>query len=288
MKIVTVFGTRPEIFRLSQIIPLLDQFCTHILVHTGQNFDKNLSDIFFNELKIRKADYYLGIRAGTIGDQIGKVLSGCEKVFKTENPDKVLILGDTNSALCSIIAKRMGIPIYHMEAGNRCFDDRVPEEVNRRIIDHFIDILLPYTERNRMNLIMESISNKKIFVTGNPIFKVIAYYTPEISLSQIIENLGLIKFKYFILTVHRAENVDNPKRLKTFLSSINQIQKKYGLPIIVSTHLHTRDRMSQMEHFYNLSVQYLELLGLLISSLLRNMHFVSSVIVERSRRNAQY
>ena len=176
MKVMTILGTRPEIIRLSRIIEKLDSHCTHILVHTGQNFDKNLSDIFFEDLKIRKPDYFLKVKSATFGEQIAQILTETEKVMEKERPDKVLILGDTNSSLSAIIAKRLGIPVFHMEAGNRCYDDRVPEEVNRRIIDHSSDILLPYTERSRANLIREGIPHERICVTGNPILEVINHY----------------------------------------------------------------------------------------------------------------
>jgi UDP-N-acetylglucosamine 2-epimerase (non-hydrolysing) len=180
MKIMTILGTRPEIIRLSRIISHLDQYCTHVLVHTGQNFDENLSDIFFKDLRIRKPDYYLNVKGATFGDQIENILKETDRVIQKEKPDKLLILGDTNSSLSAIIAKRLGIPVCHMEAGNRCYDDRVPEEVNRRIIDHSSDILLPYTERSRANLVREGIPNNRIFVTGNPILEVIRYYQEDI------------------------------------------------------------------------------------------------------------
>ncbi|MBN1166545.1 MAG: UDP-N-acetylglucosamine 2-epimerase (non-hydrolyzing) [Methanospirillaceae archaeon] len=261
MKIITVLGTRPEIIRLSRIIPLLDTFCTHILVHTGQNFNKSLSDIFFEELKIRNPDYHIGVRADSAGEQIGNILCGCEKIFQSEKPDKILILGDTNSALCAFIAKRMGIPVYHMEAGNRCFDDRVPEEVNRRIIDHSSDILLPYTERSRMNLLLEGIESRRILVTGNPIHEVITYYDPEISCSQVIKNVNLKEHGYFLVTMHRSENVDNPDRLQNLLLSLNLIWEKYNLPVIVSTHPHTRERMNRISGSNHSKIEFLEPFG---------------------------
>jgi len=261
MKIITILGTRPEIIRLSRIIPLLDQFCTHILIHTGQNYDKKLSDIFFTELGIRTPDYYLNVKAESPGEQIGKILSNCEKIFHSENPDKILILGDTNSALCAIIAKRMGIPVYHMEAGNRCYDDQVPEEVNRRIIDHSSDILLPYTERSRMNLIREGIENRRIFVTGNPIFEVISYYEDKIAGSTIINDINLIKNNYFLITMHRAENVDNPNRLKKIVQSFTLLYNKYQMQIIVSTHPHTRKRLSEIQFGQSDFIKYLEPFG---------------------------
>src|SRR5207248_11701788 len=176
MKVVTILGTRPEIIRLSRIIPKLDRSCQHVLVHTGQNYAEVLSDIFFKELRVRAPDHSLGVRGDTFGEQIGKILIEVEKVLLRERPDRLLVLGDTNSGLAAIIAKRMGIPIFHMEAGNRCYDDRVPEEVNRRIIDHSSDILMPYTERSRQNLLREGFAGERTFVTGNPILEVIRHY----------------------------------------------------------------------------------------------------------------
>jgi UDP-N-acetylglucosamine 2-epimerase (non-hydrolysing) len=240
MKILTILGTRPEIIRLSRIIPRLDAHCDHILVHTGQNFDKNLSDIFFQQLQIRETDYFLGIRSDSFGEQIGKIIIESEKVLNQEKPDRLLILGDTNSSLSAIAAKRMGIPVYHMEAGNRCYDDRVPEEVNRRIIDHSSDMLMPYTERSRANLIREGIKSDRIYVTGNPIFEVIEHYTPEIEKSKILAQLGIEPKKYFLVTMHRQENVDIPERLSALIQSLEQIQKQYQLPIICSWHPRTK------------------------------------------------
>ncbi len=240
MKVMTILGTRPEIIRLSQVIPKLDRLCDHVIVHTGQNFDPNLSDLFFKEMDIRSPDHYLGVRGSTIGDQIGQILREGEKVIQAERPDRLLILGDTNSSLTAIIAKRMGIPVYHMEAGNRCYDDRVPEEINRRIIDHSSDVLMPYTERSRQNLLREGFTGERIYVTGNPIFEVIHQYEHQIKRSEILSRLGLEPQGYFLVTMHRAENVDLEDRLHNITSALDQLQKKYGVPIIVSTHPHTR------------------------------------------------
>ncbi|MHC4708215.1 MAG: UDP-N-acetyl glucosamine 2-epimerase, partial [Planctomycetota bacterium] len=184
MKVLTILGTRPEIIRLSRTIAELDKLCEHVVVHTGQNHDFNLNDIFFQQLEVRKPDHFLGAR-GTFGEQIGTILTEVEKVLRTERPDKFLVLGDTNSSMAAIIAKRMAIPVYHMEAGNRCYDDRVPEEVNRRLIDHSSDVLLPYTERSRANLLREGIQGERIYVTGNPIHEVIQYYDAQIKRSSI-------------------------------------------------------------------------------------------------------
>lgn len=245
MKILTVLGTRPELIRLSCVIPKLDRLSDHVVVHTGQNFDPRLSDLFFQELGIRQPDHYLGVKGETIGEQIGKILWECERVILQENPDRLLILGDTNSSLSAIIAKRMGIPVYHMEAGNRCFDDRVPEEVNRRIIDHSSDVLMPYTERSRQNLLQEGIHGERIYVTGNPIHEVIQNYDSKIRQSAILNRLGLEGRGYFLVTMHRAENVDVEGRLKSLARALDLLQKKYNLPIIVSTHPHTKIRMEE-------------------------------------------
>ena len=243
MKVMTILGTRPEIIRLSRIIEKLDSHCTHILVHTGQNFDKNLSDIFFEDLKIRTPDYFLNVKSATFGEQIAQILMETEKVVEKERPDKILILGDTNSSLSAIIAKRLGIPVFHMEAGNRCYDDRVPEEVNRRIIDHSSDILLPYTERSRANLIREGIAHERICVTGNPILEVITHYEDPIKRSDILRRLNIKKKKYVLVTLHRAENVDLEHRLREFIRAFTTISRQYGVPVICSLHPRTRDKI---------------------------------------------
>ncbi|PKL65054.1 MAG: UDP-N-acetylglucosamine 2-epimerase (non-hydrolyzing) [Methanomicrobiales archaeon HGW-Methanomicrobiales-3] len=247
MKVMTILGTRPEIIRLSRIIEKLDNHCTHILVHTGQNFDKNLNDIFFSDLKIRSPDYFLNVKGNSAGEQIGRILAATEDVMQKEKPDRILILGDTNSSLSAIIAKRMGIPVYHMEAGNRCYDDRVPEEVNRRIIDHSSDILLPYTENSRANLIHEGISGNRILVTGNPIREVIEHYDKQIRNSDILNRLKIHKGKYFLVTLHRAENVDIEIRLKTFFRAFSSLSSQYGVPVICSIHPRTRDKLDSFE-----------------------------------------
>ena len=243
MKIMTVLGTRPEIIRLSRVIEKLDRLGEHVLVHTGQNFDHALSDVFFDEMEVRRPDHTLAVKSETDSEQIGKVLSGCETLFRAERPDRLLILGDTNSALSALVAKRIGIPVFHMEAGNRGYDDRVPEEVNRRVIDHCSDVLMPYTERSRQNLIREGIASQRVFVTGNPIHEVIEHYQPRIEASKVLETLGLEPGKYFLITMHRAENVDVEQRLRSFTAAFDLIQKEYGVPLIVSTHPRTRARM---------------------------------------------
>jgi len=262
MKILTILGTRPEIIRLSLIIPKLDQFCDHRLIHTGQNFDPRLNEIFFEQLGIRQPDHFMGVREDSAGKQIGRILMGCEELIVRESPDRLLLLGDTNSALSAVIAKRMGIPVYHMEAGNRCFDDRVPEEVNRRIIDHCSDVFMPYTERSRTNLLREGIFGDRIYVVGNPIFEVIQQFSPQIAQSTALRELRLDPDGYFLVTMHRAENVDVPGRLASLVHSLGLLHEKCGLPVIVSTHPHTRQRMeSQGLALANPGVRFLEPFG---------------------------
>jgi UDP-N-acetylglucosamine 2-epimerase (non-hydrolysing) len=217
----------------------------HVLVHTGQNFAPSLSEIFFEQLQIRKPDHCLGASAETTAGQIAQILTGCETIFSRVNPDRLLILGDTNSGLCAIIAKRMGIPVFHMEAGNRCYDDRVPEEVNRRIIDHSSDILMPYTERSRANLLREGIQGERIYLTGNPILEVIERYRAKFDRSPILTSLELEPGRYFLVTLHRAENVDVEQRLVNFTEAFQQLSERYQFPVVVSTHPRTAARMTQ-------------------------------------------
>lgn len=228
MKVVTICGTRPEWIRLSRIIPKLDSHCDHVLVDTGQNYDPNLRDIFLTELGIREPDYRLGA-SGSFGDQLGIIASKLEKVLLDESPDAFLVLGDTNSSLGAIIAKRLGIRVFHMEAGNRCFDERVPEEVNRRIIDHCSDVLMPYTERSRQNLLDEGIHSSKIFVTGNPIKEVMDHYYEE----SMVE-----PFEHYLVTLHRQENVDDPERLAKFIKALNRLDKRVIWPVHPRTRKH--------------------------------------------------
>jgi UDP-N-acetylglucosamine 2-epimerase (non-hydrolysing) len=243
MKVMTILGTRPEIIRLSLIIPRLDELCDHVLVHTGQNFDKRLSDIFFRELELRPPDHLLEVKGDTFGVQIGQMMERSEKVLREVAPDRLLILGDTDSALSSVMAKRLGIPVYHMEAGNRCYDDRVPEEVNRRIIDHASDVLMPYTERSRANLLHEGIWSEKIFVTGNPIFEVISRYQDSIDKSDALKQLGLDKKRYLLVTMHRQENVDDESRLNHLVDALKRLARQYEMPVIWSLHPRTESKI---------------------------------------------
>lgn len=243
MKIVTIVGTRPEIIRLSLIIPLLDRLCEHRLVHTGQNYDPLLSDVFFSELGVRAPDVHLGISAGGFAAQIGELLARIAEVFAREAPDRVLILGDTNSGLAALIAARMGIPVYHMEAGNRCYDDRVPEEINRRVIDHSSAVLMPYTIRSKENLVREGIERERIFVTGNPIHEVLTHYADKIAASRALATFGVEPGRFFLLTMHRAENVDDPARLARLVDAVVGVSTAHGLPVLFSVHPRTSDKL---------------------------------------------
>lgn len=243
MKIMTVLGTRPEIIRLSRVIPRLDAVCGQVLVFTGQNYSPNLSTQFFEQLGVRRPDYSLDTRAASTWGQIGNILAQTDALLEKERPDRFLVLGDTNSALTAQCAKRRGIPVYHMEAGNRCFDDRVPEEVNRRVIDHASDVLLPYTNRSRDNLLAEGIRPGRVYVTGNPIREVMEHYAPRIAASDILERLDVEDGGYFLVTLHRAENVDVPERLESFMRAFAAMSGAHGLPVLLSLHPHTRQRL---------------------------------------------
>jgi len=246
MKIMTILGTRPEIIRLSRVIWLLDKYASkHILVHTGQNFDNQLSDIFFDELNIRPPDVYLGVRGRSFGEQIGQILTKSEALFQEHHPDRVLILGDTNSGLVAIIARRLGIPVCHMEAGNRCFDDRVPEEVNRRVIDHSSSVLMPYTNRSKENLVCEGIAPARIHVIGNPIKEVIEFYNTQILASDILSQFSVEPRKYFLVTMHRSENVDIESKLRNYVKAFSLLYQRYGYPVICSMHPRTADKIKK-------------------------------------------
>jgi UDP-N-acetylglucosamine 2-epimerase (non-hydrolysing) len=245
MKVMTIFGTRPEIIRLSPILKILDRHCEHITVHTGQNFQESLSDIFIRDLEIRTPNVHFGIKSKSFGEQIGQILSKTDEVLEEYKPDKILILGDTNSALSAIVAARRGIPIFHMEAGNRCFDNRVPEEVNRRIIDHSSTILLPYTERSKENLVSEGIERERIYVTGNPIKEVLDIFSEKIEQSAALETFGEKPKGYFLVTLHRSENVDLPERLNKILQSFAQIVEKFNKNMLVSVHPRTAEKLTK-------------------------------------------
>ncbi|GGA35933.1 non-hydrolyzing UDP-N-acetylglucosamine 2-epimerase [Paenibacillus physcomitrellae] len=246
MKIMTILGTRPEIIRLSLIIPLLDRFADqHILVHTGQNFTASLSGVFFSELGLRAPDYVLQDRQASLGEQLAAMFAGMEDILNNERPDKVLLLGDTNSALCAVLAERMGIPVIHMEAGNRCFDLDVPEEKNRKVIDAISSINMPYTEQSKQHLIREGVPGPRIVLTGNPIYEVMKHFEPQVEASDVLGRLGLAPGEYFLVTTHRAENVDRPEHLLEIMKGLNAVAEEYGLPLICSLHPRTKSKMGK-------------------------------------------
>lgn len=242
---MTIFGTRPEIIRLCPVLKILDQHCQQITVHTGQNFQESLSDIFIKDLEIRQPDEHFGIKSKNFGEQIGQILSKTDEVLEKHKPDKVLILGDTNSALSAIVAARRGIPVFHMEAGNRCFDNRVPEEVNRRIIDHSSTFLMPYTERSKENLVREGIERERIFVTGNPIKEVLDIFANQIENSDALKKYEVEPFDYFLVTIHRAENVDLPERLHQIFKGFEMIVNKFGKKMLISVHPRTAEKLAR-------------------------------------------
>jgi UDP-N-acetylglucosamine 2-epimerase (non-hydrolysing) len=245
VKILTVLGTRPEIIRLSLVIRLLDDAAEHVLVHTGQNYDDRLDGLFFRELKVRKPDVYMGVRGDSFGAQVGEIMARSEAIFREHRPDRLLVLGDTNSGLAALIARRLGIPVFHMEAGNRCYDDRVPEEVNRRVIDHASTVLMPYTQRSRENLLREGFPGERVYVTGNPIKEVLDEFAPQIEASTALRDLGIEPRRFFLVTMHRAENVDDPARLHALLESLVGLHRQHGFPVICSIHPRTRARLAQ-------------------------------------------
>ena len=257
IKVITVLGTRPEIIRLSRIIPLLDKYTNHILVHTGQNYDYELNEIFFKDLELRKPDYYLHVDTSTLGHILGETLIKIEEVLDKEKPDAMLILGDTNASIAAIMAKRRHIPIYHMEAGNRSFDENVPEETNRKMIDHIADFNLVYTENSRRHLISEGLPHRKIYLTGSPLYEVLQYYYGKIQSSKILDILQLQPNNYFLVSVHREENVDYPENLEKISIVLNRIAEIYNYPIIVSTHPRTRKRLESLNTFeFNPLIQF--------------------------------
>jgi UDP-N-acetylglucosamine 2-epimerase (non-hydrolysing) len=245
VKVVIVLGTRPEIIRLSCVIEQLDRLCTLVVVHTGQNFERSLSDVFFEELGVRAPDRHFGVAQGSFAERVGAILPAAQRVFEEERPDRLLVLGDTDSALSAYVAKRMGIPVLHMEAGNRCFDDRVPEEVNRRVIDGCSDLLLPYTERSRQNLLREGFPTNRVLVIGNPIKEVLDRHAERIDTATVRLDLGLEPDGYLLLTLHRQETVDHPERLRAVLDEIGAATENLGLPIVFSVHPRTREWMDR-------------------------------------------
>ena len=250
MKVVTVVGTRPEIIRLSRTMALLDQYLNQIIVHTGQNYDYELNEIFWEQLELRKPDHFLNARTDSLGATIGDIFLKIEKVLIAENPDAMLILGDTNSCLTAYMAKRLHIPVFHMEAGNRSYDFNVPEEVNRRVVDHISDFNLVYTEHARRHLISEGLPHRRIYLTGSPMNEVLKYYLPKITNSNVLDRLSLTAKKYFLVSVHREENVDNADNLKKIITILNTLVNEFEIPIIVSTHPRTRKRIEELDKYH--------------------------------------
>jgi len=246
LKVMTVVGTRPELIRLSRVIARLDETVEHTLVHTGQNYDYTLNEIFFRDLEIRKPDHLLGVDTSSLGRVLGETLIRTEQVLLAEQPNAVLILGDTNSSIAAVIAKRMRIPVYHMEAGNRCFDENVPEETNRRLVDHVADFNLVYTEHARRNLLAEGIHPRRIMLTGSPMREVLDTYRPQIEASDALDRLGLVDGGYVLASAHREENVDDPDRLRMLLDCLVAVHSTWGFPVHVSTHPRTRQRLAAL------------------------------------------
>ena len=248
LKVLTVVGTRPEIIRLSRVMPLLDEHVNHIIAHTGQNYDYELNEIFYKDLDLRKPDFFLNVDVSSLEASVGDIIKKSGELLRKEKPDALLVLGDTNSCLSAYMAKRLHIPIFHMEAGNRCFDFNVPEEINRRIIDHIADFNLVYTEHARRHLISEGLPHRRIYLTGSPMNEVLNFFRPMIDSSDILTTLGLQKGRYFLVSVHRQENVDNPGNLKKILLILNHLAKVYHVPVIVSTHPRTRKRLEVVDN----------------------------------------
>lgn len=243
LKVMTILGTRPEIIRLSRVMATLDRFCDHTIVHTGQNWDYELNEIFFNDLNVRKPDHFMGVDISSLGKVLGGILIETEVVLKKYQPDALLVLGDTNSAISAIIARRMKIPIYHMEAGNRSFDRNVPEETNRKLVDHIADFNLVYTEHARRHLLSEGIEHRRIYLTGSPMREVLEYYRSDIEASDVLNKLNLKTGRYFIVSMHREENVDSKDRLDSLVRTLNLLAENYDFPVVVSTHPRTRNRL---------------------------------------------
>ena len=245
LKVMTVVGTRPEIIRLSRVLAQLDEFCDHVLVHTGQNYDYELNEIFFSDLGLRKPDYFLDSATNSTGpaQTIGNLIIAVDQVLEIEQPEAMLLLGDTNSCLSAIPAKRRKVPIFHMEAGNRCFDQRVPEEINRRIVDHTADINLTYSTIARDYLLREGLSPDQIIKIGSPMFEVLHHYLPQIDSSDVIGRLGLVDGQYFVVSAHREENIESERSFSKLVVVLNTLAKDYGIPVVVSTHPRTQKRI---------------------------------------------
>lgn len=261
LKVCTVLGTRPEIIRLSRVMKLLDEYCDHTIVHTGQNYDYELNQIFFDDLELRKPDHFLDAAGSNGAETIGNVIIAVDKVLAEETPDAILVLGDTNSCMAAIAAKRRKIPTFHMEAGNRCFDMRVPEEINRKIVDHTSDINLTYSSIAREYLLREGLSPDMIIKTGSPMFEVLSYYRTKINSSDILTRLGLEAGNYFLVSAHREENIDSDLNFEKLVTTLNSIAEVYDIPIIVSTHPRTQKRIDLLSYSFNNNIKLLKPLG---------------------------
>ncbi|WP_337911266.1 non-hydrolyzing UDP-N-acetylglucosamine 2-epimerase [Vibrio cholerae] len=261
LKVMSVVGTRPEIIRLSRVLAKLDEHCEHILVHTGQNYDFELNEVFFNDLGVRKPDFFLNAAGKNAAETIGQVIITVDQVLEKVKPEAMLVLGDTNSCISAIPAKRRKVPIFHMEAGNRCFDQRVPEETNRRIVDHTADINLTYSTIARDYLLAEGLPADRVIKTGSPMFEVLSYYMPQIDGSDVLARLGLQKGQFFVVSAHREENVDSPKQLAKLAETLNTVAQHYNLPVIVSTHPRTRNRIEAQGLEFHPNIQLLKPLG---------------------------
>ncbi len=263
LKVVTVVGTRPEIIRLSRVIPKLDEYCDHTLIHTGQNYDYELNEIFFKDLELRQPDYFLGAAGNSSAETIGNVIIKVDKLLEEIKPEALLVLGDTNSCMAVIPAKRRKIPVFHMEAGNRCFDQRVPEEINRRIVDHTADINLTYSSIAREYLLREGIAPDTVIKTGSPMFEVLTHHRKNIGKSDILERLDLQIGEYFVVSAHREENIDSDEHFHKLINILNSIAEEYALPVIVSTHPRTQKRIDSLGVKFEDNIQLLKPLGFL-------------------------
>lgn len=274
LKVVTILGTRPEIIRLTECIKKCDQYFDHVLIHTGQNYDYELNEIFFEDLELRKPDYFLNVAGEHLGETIGNVISKSYEILSQEKPDALLVLGDTNSVLSTIAAKRLKIPIFHMEAGNRCFDQNVPEEINRKISDHISDINLTYTENSRRYLLSEGFRKDHVFVTGSPLKEVLDKYQHKINESDVVERLNLKANNYIVVSAHREENIDLSNHFEILAESINAVAEKYQMPVIFSTHPRTKNRIEKNNIKFHPLVQNVAPLGFFDYVKLQNQSFI--------------
>ncbi|MCD4811325.1 UDP-N-acetylglucosamine 2-epimerase (non-hydrolyzing) [bacterium] len=261
LKVMTILGTRPEIIRLSRVMSALDKYMTQVIVHTGQNYDYELNQVFFDDLEIRKPDYFLEAAGKSACETVGQIIAKVDEVLVKERPDALLVLGDTNSCLAAYPAKRQKIPVFHMEAGNRCFDQRVPEEINRKIVDHISDINMPYSSISREYLLREGLPPDRVIKTGSPMFEVLTHYMPKIETSDVLERLGLSEGEYFVVSAHREENVDDDVQFEKFIRVLNQIAERYKSRIIMTTHPRTKNRIKADGSIISDKVELLKPLG---------------------------